>query len=56
MSTANQRRNPIFNNNKLKIGMFATNTIGQVHTAAPDAYKPSWENALRLAKMADHSL
>jgi FMNH2-dependent dimethyl sulfone monooxygenase len=55
MSTASQRRNPIFNNNKLKIGMFATNTIGQVHSVAPDAYKPSWENALRLAKMADRA-
>ena len=55
MSTASQRCNPIFNDNKLKIGTFATNTIGQVHTAAPDAYKPSWENALRLAKMADRA-
>ena len=48
-------RNPIFNNNKFKIGTFATNTIGSVHTVAPDGYKPSWENSLRLAKLADRA-
>lgn len=55
MSTASQRGNPIFNSNRLKLGMFATNTIGQVHSIAPDAYKPSWKNSLRLTKLADRA-
>ena len=56
MSTSSQApRNPIFNKNKFKIGTFATNTIGSVHSSAPDAYKPSWENSLRLAKIADQA-
>ena len=56
MSTSHQiRRNPIFNNNKIKLGTFATNTIGSVQSSAPDAYCPSWENSLRLAKIADRA-
>ena len=55
MSTPRQSRNPVFNNNKLKLGMFATNTIGQVMSTAPGNYKPTWENALRLAKLADRA-
>src|ERR1700722_7183780 len=54
MPTPHQiRRNPIFNNNKIKLGIFATKTIGTVQSSAPDAYCPSWENSLRLAKFAD---
>jgi alkanesulfonate monooxygenase SsuD/methylene tetrahydromethanopterin reductase-like flavin-dependent oxidoreductase (luciferase family) len=56
MSTPHQvRRNPIFNNNKFKLGTFATNTIGSVQSNAPDAYSPSWENSLRFAKIADRA-
>lgn len=55
MSTARPNCNPIFNKNKFKIGMFATNTIGAVQTTAPDAYKPTWENSLHSAKMADRA-
>ena len=56
MSTTGQSpRNPIFNKNKVKFGTFATNTIGSVHSIAPDAYKPSWENSLKFAKMADRA-
>lgn len=56
MATPNRTsRNPIFNRNKFKIGTFATNTIGSVHTVAPDGYKPSWENSLRFAKLADRA-
>ena len=56
MSTSHQiRRNPIFNNNKIKLGTFATNTIGSVQSSAPDAYRPSWENSLRLAKIVDRA-
>ena len=49
------RRNPIFNNNKFKLGTFATNTIGSVQSNAPEAYRPSWESSLRLAKIADRA-
>jgi dimethylsulfone monooxygenase len=56
VSTPDQtRRSPVFNNNKLKIGTFATNTIGSVHSVAPEAYVPSWENSLRFAKAADRA-
>jgi len=56
MPTSHQiRRNPIFNNNKIKLGTFATNTIGSVQSSAPDAYRPSWENSLRLAKISDRA-
>jgi alkanesulfonate monooxygenase SsuD/methylene tetrahydromethanopterin reductase-like flavin-dependent oxidoreductase (luciferase family) len=39
----------------MKLGTFATNTIGSIHTAAPDAWNPTWENSLRAAKMADNA-
>ena len=53
MVTESQRRNAVFNNNKLKLGTFATNTIGAIQTVAPDRYHPTWENSLRAAKAAD---
>ena len=53
MVTATQSRNPLFNANRMKLGTFATNTIGSIHTAAPDGWNPTWENSLRAAKMAD---
>ena len=54
-SVLDHRNNPIFNKNRFKIGMFATNTIGSVQTTAPDSYVPTWENSLRLAKLADRA-
>ena len=53
MPNKNLRTNAIFNSNKLKVGTFATNTVGSTHTQAPDAFLPSWENALKAARMAD---
>lgn len=53
MPIADKPRNPIFNDNKFKIGTFATNTIGSWHTTAPEAYQPTWEDSLRIAKLAD---
>lgn len=53
MSASHRSQNPMFNQNRLKLGTFATNTVGSMHTVAPDAYDPSWENALRAAKIAD---
>jgi FMNH2-dependent dimethyl sulfone monooxygenase len=53
VTTPGQARNPLFNKNRLKLGTFATNTVGSIHTTAPDAYRPTWENSLRAAKLAD---
>ena len=53
MTNNRESRNPIFNANRIKLGTFATNTIGSMQTVAPDAWKPTWENSLRAAKMAD---
>jgi alkanesulfonate monooxygenase SsuD/methylene tetrahydromethanopterin reductase-like flavin-dependent oxidoreductase (luciferase family) len=53
MIALNNNRNPLFNNNRLKLGTFGTNTIGSIHTIAPDAYRPTWENTLRAAQAAD---
>ena len=55
MPIPRQGRNPIFNSNRFKLGTFATNTIGAAQTLAPDAYVPTWENSLRLAKTADRA-
>ena len=53
MTTSGQIQNPLFNKNRLKLGTFATNTVGSIHTDAPDAYRPTWENSLRAAQLAD---
>ena len=53
VTTPGQAGNPLFNKNRLKLGTFATNTVGSIHTIAPDAYRPTWENSLRAAKLAD---
>ena len=53
MVTERRSGNAVFNSNKLKLGTFATNTVGAVHTVAPDRYHPTWENSLRAAKAAD---
>lgn len=49
------RNNPIFNKNKFKIGTFASNTFGSVHTSAPEGYVSNWQNSLRLAQIADRA-
>lgn len=46
-------RNPLHNGNRLQLGTFATNGRGSAHTVAPDRFLPTWENTLRVAKMAD---
>jgi alkanesulfonate monooxygenase SsuD/methylene tetrahydromethanopterin reductase-like flavin-dependent oxidoreductase (luciferase family) len=53
MASESRRRNAVFGSNKLKLGTFATNTVGGIHTSAPDGYRPTWENSLRAAKVAD---
>ena len=49
-----QRTNPIFNDNKLKIGTFCSNTIANM-TLVPEQWRPTWENCLAAARLADEA-
>ena len=44
--------NPIFNDNKLKLGTFCTNTIANM-TFVPEVLYPTWQNTLAAALVAD---
>lgn len=44
--------NPIFNDNKLKLGTFCTNTIANM-TFVPEVLYPTWQNTLAAALIAD---
>lgn len=44
----------MFNNNKLKLGVFASNcSSGMAITKVPERWDASWENNLRLARLSD---
>jgi alkanesulfonate monooxygenase SsuD/methylene tetrahydromethanopterin reductase-like flavin-dependent oxidoreductase (luciferase family) len=46
--------NPLFNSNKLKLGIFSPNCAsGMAVTTIPERWEASWENNLALARMAD---
>jgi alkanesulfonate monooxygenase SsuD/methylene tetrahydromethanopterin reductase-like flavin-dependent oxidoreductase (luciferase family) len=46
--------NPLFNDNKLKLGIFATNVSGGCAiTTAEEAYQLNWPNTLSIAELAD---
>jgi dimethylsulfone monooxygenase len=47
-----QPTNPIFNDNKLKLGTFCTNTIPNM-TFVPEVVRPTWANTLASARIAD---
>ena len=47
------RTNPIFNRNKLKLGVFAFNGTAAVMTKLPEQYAVTWENCLDVALEAD---
>lgn len=47
--------NPLFNSNRLKLGIFGTNGKGGAQTLAPEQYKPTWANSIETAKMADRA-
>ncbi|QPF90708.1 LLM class flavin-dependent oxidoreductase [Bradyrhizobium commune] len=49
----NDQTNPIFGQNRLKLGIFGLNGRGSAQTLVPEAYRPSWANALEASKMAD---
>lgn len=48
-------RNPLFNTNRLKLGIFGTNGKGGAQTLVPEAYKPTWPNAVHTAQLADRA-
>ena len=49
-----QSTNPLFNENKLKLGTFCSNTIANL-TLAPEQWRPTWANCLEAAKIADRA-
>ncbi|WP_137391560.1 LLM class flavin-dependent oxidoreductase [Rhodoligotrophos defluvii] len=46
-------RNPLFNANRMKLGIFGTNGKGGAQTLVPEAYKPTWPASVQTAQMAD---
>lgn len=50
---ASRPNNPLFGPNRLKIGIFGTNGKGSAQTLVPEAYRPSWDNVLATARLAD---
>src|SRR6478609_8534425 len=48
--------NPIFNDNKLKLGTFCTNgRAGAAHTLVPEGNKLNWPHAVEIAQKADRA-
>jgi hypothetical protein len=46
--------NPLFNQNKLKVGVFVFNgTAGCNRTTVPEQYRATWANSLDVAQQAD---
>jgi hypothetical protein len=51
-----RKQAPILNQNTLKLGIFSANCSGGMAvTKVPERWVNSWENNLRLAKLADSS-
>lgn len=48
-----QRTNPLFNDNKLKLGLFCFNTCGTGFTLVPERYKATWPRSVGLVQAAD---
>jgi alkanesulfonate monooxygenase SsuD/methylene tetrahydromethanopterin reductase-like flavin-dependent oxidoreductase (luciferase family) len=47
--------NPIFNTNRMKIGIFAINGKGGIMTTVPEVYEPTWDLSVKTAQMADEA-
>lgn len=45
--------NPLFGGNRLKLGLFGTNGKGSAQTLVPEAFKPTWDNVIKTARLAD---
>ncbi|MBA3895564.1 MAG: LLM class flavin-dependent oxidoreductase [Sphingomonadaceae bacterium] len=51
-----RQQSPIFNNNKLKLGLFSPNcSSGMAVTKVSERWDNSWENNIALAKLADEA-
>lgn len=48
-------RNPIYGDNKLKLGTFCTNGRGATHSLAPEANRLTWPLALEVAQECDRA-
>jgi FMNH2-dependent dimethyl sulfone monooxygenase len=48
-----QWTNPLFNDNKLKLGLFCFNTCGTGFTRVPERYKANWPRSVELVRSAD---
>lgn len=47
--------NPLFNDNKLKLGLFGLNGIGIFMTEAPEAPNARWDESVIVSKLADEA-
>jgi FMNH2-dependent dimethyl sulfone monooxygenase len=47
--------NPIFNANRMKIGIFAINGKAGIMTTVPELYEPTWDLSVQTARMADEA-
>ncbi len=47
--------NPLFNANKIKLGVFTINGSGGARTLVPEKFKLTWENSLDVAMAADEA-
>mgnify|MGYP003343720905 CR=1 FL=1 len=53
-NSAMRQRMAMYNNNKLKIGLFGANcSSGRAVTLVPERWTGSWEDCLALAQLAD---
>jgi alkanesulfonate monooxygenase SsuD/methylene tetrahydromethanopterin reductase-like flavin-dependent oxidoreductase (luciferase family) len=52
-TTPRATTNPLFGDNRLKLGIFAHNGSGSAHTIAPEAYSVTWPQTLELSRLAD---
>jgi dimethylsulfone monooxygenase len=53
-SASDRPSNPIFGDNKLKLGTFCSNTVANL-TLVPEQWRPTWANCLAAAQLADNA-
>jgi dimethylsulfone monooxygenase len=47
--------NPVFNDNRLKLGVFGINWVGLAMTNLPGTLVPTWEASLEIGRLADQA-
>ncbi|MPZ58317.1 MAG: LLM class flavin-dependent oxidoreductase [Rhizobiales bacterium] len=55
LSAARSDLNPIFSDNKIKLGIFHINGPGGARTLVPENFKPSWDDSVDAAIAADEA-